>query len=113
MPAPQEFGVTVEPDPDGVVVRVSGDLDMSNAELLSEALTHAGDDGGRAVVADLSGVTFIDSSALSALVAAGRALRASGARLTLGERSAVVDRVLEITRLAEGTVDFDVRSTEG
>jgi anti-sigma B factor antagonist len=106
--APQEFRVTVEPDDDAVVVRVAGDLDMSNADALTEALTEPGS-GASTVVADLAGVTFMDSSAVSALVASARTLKAEGSRLALGPCSDVVARVLEITGLAEGTDDFDVQ----
>jgi anti-sigma B factor antagonist len=108
MPAPQDFEVTIEPGADRVVVRIQGDLDMSNAEALGEALTKAGG-AGDAVVADLTGVTFMDSSALSALVASARALSAADTRLTLGDRSSVVERVLEITGLADGSEDLDVQ----
>jgi anti-sigma B factor antagonist len=108
MAAPQDFGVTIEPGADCVVVRIRGDLDMSNAEVLTEALTEAGAVGGT-VVADLSAVTFMDSSAVSAVVASARALSSSGKRLQLGKRSPVVERVLEITGLDTGTDDFDVQ----
>ena len=77
MAPPQDFGVTIEPGADRVVVRIRGDLDMSNADVLTEALTEAGAVGGT-VVADLSGVTFMDSSALSAVVASARALAVVG-----------------------------------
>jgi anti-sigma B factor antagonist len=107
MAAPQDFGVTVESGADAVIVHVRGDLDMSNAAVLTEALTEAGAVGAP-VIADLTAVTFIDSSALSALVASARALSEAGNRLTLGPRSLVVERVLEITGLAGGTDDLDV-----
>lgn len=107
MQAPHEFGVTVDREPDAVVVRIRGDLDMGNADQLSEALSGAG--GGAFVVADLSSVTFIDSTALSAIIAAAQSLARTGTRLVLGDRSSVVDRVLELTGLAQGTDDFDVR----
>jgi anti-sigma B factor antagonist len=109
---PQDFGVTIEPSADCVVVRIRGDLDMSNAEVLTEALTEAGAVGGT-VVADMAAVTFMDSSALSAVVASARALAAGGKRLELGERSAVVDRVLMITGLDGGTDDFVVQPSRG
>lgn len=107
MATPQEFGVTVDAAADTVVVAVSGDLDMSNSDALTEALTKAGA-GGVAVVADLSAVTFIDSSAVSALLASATALSAAGSRLALGPRSAMVARVLDITGLSAGTDDLDV-----
>jgi len=107
MAPPQEFGVSIEPGTGTVTVRIRGDLDMSNTDALTTALTEAASGGD--VLADLSDVTFIDSSALNAVVASARALASSGQRLTLGPRSAVVDRVLEITGLAAGTDDFDVQ----
>jgi anti-anti-sigma factor len=109
MAAPQDFGVTLdEAGAGGVVVRIQGDLDMSNADALTDALTKASV-VGHPVVADLTDVTFIDSSAITALVTSARAITASGNRLELGPRSAVVERVLEITGLADGTDDFDVQ----
>ena len=65
--------------------------------------------GADRVVADMSGVTFMDSSALSAVVASARALSSSGKRLELGERSPVVERTLQITGLDKGTDDFHVQ----
>jgi len=111
MAAPQDFGVTIEPGTDVVTVRIRGDLDMSNADVLTATLTEAGAVGGT-VVADLSGVTFMDSSALNAVVASGRALAASGNRLSVGNRSPVVERILEITGLVKGTDDFDVQPAQ-
>jgi anti-anti-sigma factor len=108
MQAPHEFGVEIDRGPETVVVRISGDLDMANAVQLTEALTTAGD-GTSSLVADLAAVTFIDSSALSAIVAAARTLADRGTRLTLGNRSSVADRVLEVAGLGAGTDDFDVR----
>ena len=47
---------------------VSGELDLCNAPLLREA--HAREDGGdyHFLIVDLSGVTFLDSSGLHALL---------------------------------------------
>jgi anti-anti-sigma factor len=109
MAPPQDFEVTIEPSTGAATVRIHGDLDLSNADALTEALTGAGA-SGHPVVADLTGVTFIDSSAITALVTSARMLTASGNRLELGARSTVVERVLEITGLAEGTDDFDVQA---
>lgn len=107
MATPEEFVVTVDSGADAVVVAVSGDLDMSNADALTNALTEAGAPGA-VVVADLSAVTFIDSSAVSALLASARSLSDAGSRLAVGPRSAMVARVLDITGLSAGTDDLDV-----
>ncbi|MEQ1786967.1 MAG: STAS domain-containing protein [Acidimicrobiales bacterium] len=109
MATPQEFEVTVDAGADAVVVAVSGDLDMSNAGALTDALTQAGGSGA-VVVADLSAVTFIDSSAVSALLESARALSDAGGRLAVGPRSAMVARVLDITGLSTGTDDLDVHA---
>ena len=83
MAPPQDFEVTIEPSTGAATVRIHGDLDLSNADALTDALTGAGA-SGHPVVADLAGVTFIDSSAITALVTSARMLTASGNRLELG-----------------------------
>ena len=42
MAPPQDFGVTIEPGTGAATVRIHGDLDLSNADVLTEALTEAG-----------------------------------------------------------------------
>ena len=74
------------PAPDQVVVRLSGDADLSTARLLTDALTQAAGLGTRQVVVDVARTRFWDCSGLHALVdftvgldAAGRACRIVGA----------------------------------
>jgi anti-sigma B factor antagonist len=107
MATPEGFSIDVAEGDDRTVVTVRGELDMSNAPSLVETLTKdAG--AGRNVAVDLSGVSFIDSSAIGGLVSAGQALADAGGRLQIGPRSDTVARVLEITGLAQGTDAFDV-----
>jgi len=108
MSSPQGFAVEVS-DADGKAVRivVQGELDMSVAPGLSDAITSASGDGVT-VLLDMSGVTFLDSSAIGALVASGREVTEAGGRLQVGPRSDIVTRVLEITGLAEPSDAFDV-----
>jgi anti-anti-sigma factor len=114
MSAPQSFAIEVgEPDASERHIRVRGELDMSTAPELSAALVQAGEDGGDVITLDLSGVTFLDSSAIGALIAAGQELSASGKSLRIGRRSAIVSRVLEITGLTEDSDAFDVLDDEG
>jgi anti-sigma B factor antagonist len=108
MPATPE-GFTVEvggPDEGPSVITVRGELDMSTSPELAAAVSGAG--SGSTVVLDLSQVTFLDSSALGALVAAGGELSEAGGRLQIGPRSEIVSRVLEITGLSEPSEAFDV-----
>jgi anti-sigma B factor antagonist len=107
MSSPQGF--TVETDDaagDSVAIRVKGELDLAATHGLTEAITGAKDRGR--ITLDLSGVTFLDSSAIGALVACGREVSEAGSRLEIGPRSDIVTRVLEITGLAETSEAFDV-----
>ena len=107
-------GFTVEvddPDSDRVVIRVKGELDMAATPTLSEAILGQGDVAH--IHLDLSGVTFLDSSAIGTLVASGREVGERGSRLEIGARSDIVTRVLEITGLGESSEAFDVQTGDG
>jgi anti-anti-sigma factor len=69
--------VTLVPAPDRVVVRVTGDADLSTAALLSAALERAAALGTRHVVVDLAAVRFWDCSGLHALRELTTELRAA------------------------------------
>lgn len=114
MSSPQSFAVEViDPEAADRKVSVRGELDMSTAPELSAALLRAGEAGAGSITLDLSAVTFLDSSAIGALIAAGQELGASGRKLQIGPRSAIVSRVLEITGLTEDSDAFDVLAEEG
>ena len=64
---------------DGVAVfEVEGELDLSNAEELAEALSEAVAEDPDSMLVDLSAVSFIDSSGIRAIFAAGRRLGDAG-----------------------------------
>jgi anti-anti-sigma factor len=78
--------VALVPTPDQVVVRLTGDADLSTVPLVTDALVQAAGLGTRHVVVDVVGAHFWDCSGLHALVtfttelsAAGRACRLVGA----------------------------------
>lgn len=107
MSATPAFTVEVgEPDGDRVSIRVKGELDLAATPTLTQAIV--GSASTPRIHLDLSGVTFIDSSAIGALVASGREVGEAGSRLEIGPRSDTVSRVLEITGLAESSEAFDV-----
>ena len=96
LPQRPEFEVTVSTD-DGVrVVAVSGELDLDTMGELKEVL--AADNGLLVTtVVDLRGLTFIDSSGVSGLMAAARRARDAGARLVCVPGPPQIRRVFEMT----------------
>jgi len=93
----QEIPVWVD---DGrAVVCPIGEIDVSNTRQLRAALERALATGVPAVVVDLGSVTFVDSTALSALVEAWRQAAQREIEFHLTGPAPNVRRVLEITQL--------------
>jgi anti-sigma B factor antagonist len=84
--------------PDRVVIAVAGEIDLASAPDLTSCLSEHPD---RDVVLDLSEVTFLDSSGISALVHAQQTLHASGHTLGTTSERDHVRKVLEIAGLAD------------
>ena len=92
---PAPFDVTVEQQDARVLLRATGELDLSTVPTLERALA-ALDDGAPAGVLDLSGVTFMDSSGLRLLIIATERAQAAGRELSIIASPAVslvVDQV--------------------
>lgn len=84
---------------DGPHLNLAGRLDAQNAAELRSALArHAADTSGDLTL-DLSGVSFMDSSALAALVGALKDRRREGRALRLIAASAPVRELLSLTML--------------
>lgn len=81
-----------------LVVRLAGDLDVLSAEQLTATLEDA-EKRSRFLVLDLQAVSFIDSTALGALVGSTRRLRDRGGDLKLLVSSPHILRVLRVTNL--------------
>jgi anti-sigma B factor antagonist len=79
------------------LVTVTGHLDLYTAHRLGDALNPLLDSGHHTVLADLSGVTFLDSTGLTCLINAYRAARRTGSRLALIAPSLPVQRMLQLT----------------
>ena len=95
-----EVGV-VERSNGRVRVRIAGELDVSTAAPLLQALEEATDPCVRDLEVDLADVSFIDSSALGVLVRAHKRLTQlpGGQPLTLVSPRPQARKVLEITGL--------------
>jgi anti-sigma B factor antagonist len=90
---------TVEPcsAPAGVkLVALAGELDIAATAAVRSCVDEAAAD--RALVLDLSGATFVDSSMLKELLRASAELERSETRLVLAGITPAVRRVLELTR---------------
>jgi anti-sigma B factor antagonist len=81
------------------LVSVSGELDLYTAERLREAIDEAASVGADTVLLDLSGVGFVDSTALGVIVQETRRLEGRGVALTLVTDDPRTVRVLEVTGL--------------
>lgn len=78
-----------------------GELDLSTADKVDQALRRAEAGSPRVVVLDLSKLSFLDSTGLRCLVTADRRAREEGRRLVLVRGPGAVQRVFSITRLDE------------
>lgn len=82
----------------GVRVRVRGEVDIASVGALVSEL-HAAEAGdATSIVLDLSAVSFLDSTGLSAIVRSALRSRADGDRLRL-VTSPAVDRVIDLCGL--------------
>ena len=80
-----------------MTVTLSGEIDTGNCTAVREAISGAGGTPVSHVTVDMSGVTFIDSAGISALLAARDDV--GGGHLDVVAVSAPVNRLLEITGL--------------
>ncbi|MCB0964591.1 MAG: STAS domain-containing protein [Acidimicrobiales bacterium] len=75
--------ITTSEVDDAVLLSLDGEIDLSSAHLLVDSIDLAIEAGARRIVLDFSGVTFVNSTGLGAMVAATKRLRAEGGDLVL------------------------------
>jgi stage II sporulation protein AA (anti-sigma F factor antagonist) len=95
-----------------VVYAVAGDLDNASAVALSRRLASLAEGTVGDIVLDVSGVGFVDSVGLEALIRTHRALRDDGRRLVLRDPTPPVARLLELT-LMDATLVIEGASLAG
>jgi anti-sigma B factor antagonist len=99
---PVEFGITEESfDPAGVVICVSGELDIATVPKLRRRLAAALDRGARRVVIDLRPLDFLDSVAVAALLHAARQLGDDGRLAVVVGPESYIRMVFEIAGLPQ------------
>jgi anti-anti-sigma factor len=97
---PGEFALAISRENAVLTVRVSGELDYDTSDdLTEEVAAHltAAQPPIHDVRMDFTGLTWIDSSGLSALLSVHRRARALGATLHLDNRPGVLERMLRLT----------------
>lgn len=96
----ETFGVTEESAGRSIVVTLSGEIDVAAAPTVRERLEQAASRDGTLIV-DLTGVSFIDSTALGVLIGIHkqRAGADAGMRLVVSEPRIL--KVFEITGLTD------------
>jgi len=88
-------------DPAGLVVTVSGELDVATAPAFREHLEAAIEAGTHRLVIDLTAVSFLDSVALAAIVHEKQRLAADGRMALVVDPSSYVMLVFQSTGLTQ------------
>ena len=79
------------------IIKLSGIINSANSQELREKITHLLKSGTKIVLVDCQDVTFMDSSALGALVLAFKSLRAADKKLFLCSINEQVRILFELT----------------
>ncbi len=100
MTAPIEFHIsTAQVGSESYVVSIRGEVDMYTAPQLERDLAEIEARGGKIVVVDFSGASFIDSTVLGVLVGEVKRLRPDGGELLIVSDDPRILRAFEITGL--------------
>jgi len=81
------------------VLDVAGEVDLSTAPVLRARLDEVISGGSRRLIVSLEEVTFMDSSGLSVLVSAFKAMREAGGRISLVCDEPTIAKIFTITGL--------------
>lgn len=78
------------------IIRIEGEVDVSNASELRDALDTAFADGAKEVEADFTEVAYIDSTGIGVLVGAAHRAQESGSVLVVANPQKNVERVFTL-----------------
>jgi anti-sigma B factor antagonist len=93
-----DLDISTSVDPQGVaVITLVGDMDLSNADRLSDAVSAVAERHPQRLLFDLAGLRFIDSAGIAVLVAAAKEL----GDVRVRDASPIVSRVIELTGLTD------------
>jgi anti-anti-sigma factor len=95
-----QLNVALVPAPDQVVVRLTGEADLSTTSLLTDALTQAAGLGTESVVVDVAAARFWDCSSLHALATFTADLARAGRRCRIVGATAATRRLVVLADFA-------------
>jgi len=95
------FRVEVRAADQATVISVSGELDLASSPALEEELERVAQSNAGVVIVDLRQLEFMDSTGLSVLVKAHQQAEEQGRRLGLVNGSQQVQRLLNLTGVAD------------
>jgi len=95
----ESISISIDKRDEGVVVRPSGEIDLSRSPAFRERLRSVLDRSSRRVVVDLGQVPYMDSSGVATLVEALQIARQNQIPLVLCSLQDKVRSVFEIARL--------------
>jgi anti-sigma B factor antagonist len=99
MSAEGEFHIVTRHGPDRLILELDGELDMVSCAQLDETLSSMDLDECGALVLDLRGVRFLDSTGLKAIFKARSLAHERGQKFAVTQGSTQVQRLLSLTRL--------------
>lgn len=101
MSGEEQLRIVTQRGPDRLILELHGELDMVTSPQLGEAFDEPDENGPGAVVLDLRGVSFLDSTGLKAIFSARNAARERGRQFAVTPGSPQVQRLLSLTRLGD------------
>jgi anti-sigma B factor antagonist len=98
---PKPFNCEIAEFDGAIHLRPAGDLDMSTATILGEAIQGAIDGGANQVVVDLRGLEFMDSTGITLVTRYNNEAQRDGFNLALIPGKPRIMRLFELTGLAD------------
>ena len=95
------LSIDVSREPDRVVLRLNGELDLASVPLLESEVESATLDDPATIVLDLRGLEFIDSTGLRAILLQDKRSTERGQTFALVRGSEQVQRLMRMTGLDE------------
>jgi anti-sigma B factor antagonist len=101
MGAQEQLQIALRQEPDRVVVKLTGELDMANAPVLQNAVEGDELSAAKTVVLDLQQLTFVDSTGLRIILSARELCWRRGQEFAVTPGSQQVQRLLSVTGVGE------------